>query len=191
MRRISSGIGIVAVAALCAVTLSSCENAREAMGITKQSPDEFSVVTRAPLTLPPDYGLRPPNPGAPRPQEARATDSARDVLVNGGKAGAATSADSALSKGETALLAKAGATHVDPSIRRKIDRESSILATEDDSLADKLIFWQKREPPGSVVDAAKEKQRLQENAALGKAPTTGATPRIQRKPKGWFEGIIN
>ena len=94
------------------------------------------------------------------------------------------------SKGETALLAKAGATNPDPQIRRAINRESSILATEDDSFADSLIFWQDKPPPGAVVDAAAEQKRLRENAGLGDAPTKGRTPQIVRKPKGWLEGIF-
>ncbi|MGY8960888.1 MAG: DUF3035 domain-containing protein, partial [Alphaproteobacteria bacterium] len=38
------------------------------LGYEKAAPDEFSVVKRAPLALPPDYGLRPPRVGAQRPQ---------------------------------------------------------------------------------------------------------------------------
>ena len=33
------------------------------------APDEFRVVRKAPLTIPPDYNLRPPAPGEARPQE--------------------------------------------------------------------------------------------------------------------------
>lgn len=175
---------------LAAFTLSACENAREAIGIGKQSPDEFAVVTRAPLSMPPDFGLRPPRPGAERPQERKVTDSARELIVK--SSGAETPQQQALAKsqGETALLAKAGATNSDPSIRRTINRESSILATEDDSFTDRLIFWQDRPPPGTIVDAAAEQKRLRENAGLGDAPTKGRSPKIVRKPKGWFEGIF-
>ena len=144
----------ILLAILAVFTLSACEGAREAIGIGKQSPDEFAVVTRAPLSMPPDFGL------------------------------------SDASKGEVALLARAGATNPDPAIRRTINRESSILATEDDSFADRLIFWQSRPPPGTLVDAAAEQKRLRENAGLGDAPTKGRTPQIIRKPKGWFEGIF-
>ncbi|CAN0485363.1 unnamed protein product [Laminaria digitata] len=175
---------------LAAFTLSACENAREAIGIGKQSPDEFAVITRAPLSMPPDFGLRPPRPGAERPQEQAVTDAARNLLVS--STGATTPQQQALttSQGETALLAKAGATNADPSIRRTINRESSILATEDDSFTDRLIFWQAKPPPGTIVDAAAEQQRLRENAGLGDAPTKGRSPKIVRKPKGWFEGIF-
>jgi hypothetical protein len=174
--------------------VSGCSGAREAMGIGKQSPDEFAVVTRAPLSMPPDYGLRPPRPGTARPQEATVTDSARDQLLreSGVKSAPRTGPNaSAASQGEAALLVKAGATNPDPGVRRAINRESSILATEDDSFTDKLIFWQDKPPPGTVVDAPAEQKRLRENAALGEAPTKGRTPTIVRKEKGWFEGIFN
>jgi hypothetical protein len=32
-------------------------------------PDEFAVTRQAPLVVPPDFALTPPNPGAPRPQD--------------------------------------------------------------------------------------------------------------------------
>jgi hypothetical protein len=44
--------------------LVGCDSIREAAGITKEPPDEFAVVTKAPLVIPPDYNLRPPKPGA-------------------------------------------------------------------------------------------------------------------------------
>ena len=176
---------------LSAIILAGCENTREAIGINKQSPDEFAVVTRAPLSMPPDYGLRPPRPGVLRPQEAKVDDSARNELIRSTGNEPASNRDFGGSQGETALLAKAGATNPDPSIRGAINRESSILATEDDSFADRLIFWQGKQPPGAIVDAAAEQKRLRENAALGDAPTKGRSPTIVRKPKGWFEGIFN
>ncbi len=180
----------ILLAILAVFTLSACEGAREAIGIGKQSPDEFAVVTRAPLSMPPDFGLRPPRPGAERPQESTVKETARDLLVESSGASVTKQELSDASKGEVALLARAGATNPDPAIRRTINRESSILATEDDSFADRLIFWQSRPPPGTLVDAAAEQKRLRENAGLGDAPTKGRTPQIIRKPKGWFEGIF-
>ena len=141
--------------------------------------------------MPPDFGLRPPRPGVERPQEVNVTDSARDLIVKSADPNASTRNVSTASLGETALLSKAGATNPNPNIRREINRESSILATENDSFTDRLIFWQARPEPGSIVDAEAERKRLRENAALGDAPTKGRTPKIIRKPKGWLEGIFN
>ena len=181
----------IAVLMTGALLVGACDGAREAIGIGKQSPDEFAVVTRAPLSMPPDFGLRPPRPGVDRPQEAKVTDSARDLIVKSADPEASTRSVSTASLGESAILSKAGATNPDPNIRREINRESSILATENDSFADRLIFWQDQPAPGTIVDAEAETKRLRENAALGDAPTKGRTPKIVRKPKGWFEGIFN
>src|SRR5215470_14462245 len=50
---------------LCASALGGCDSLRNAAGLTKKSPDEFAVTTKAPLVIPPDFNLRPPTPGAP------------------------------------------------------------------------------------------------------------------------------
>jgi hypothetical protein len=64
--------------------LSACTDFKRAVGIEKTSPDEFAVEQRAPLTLPPDFDLRPPAPGAPRPQEVTPSQKARTVVDNAG-----------------------------------------------------------------------------------------------------------
>lgn len=46
-------------------------------------PDEFAVTRQAPLVVPPDFALVPPNPGAPRPQDADASRQALDALFGG------------------------------------------------------------------------------------------------------------
>ncbi len=183
------------VAGVCgiALVLTGCEAARESFGFTKEAPDEFSVVTRAPLVVPPDFGLRPPQPGAPRPQEKPVVEKARETVL--GKAAAnqqVASADGAqtLSDGERALLTEAHALNVDPSIRHTVDRESSLLADADHDFIDKLIFWQKAEPPGEVVDPAKESQRIRQAVAMGEPPTQGETPTIKRRKKGFLEGLF-
>jgi hypothetical protein len=64
--------------------LPGCSGFERAVGIEKVSPDEFAVESRAPLTIPPEFDLRPPQPGAPRPQEASAADQARKVIDTAG-----------------------------------------------------------------------------------------------------------
>ena len=182
-----------AAAILAALALSGCESAREAFGLTKQPPDEFEVVTRAPLQIPPDFGLRPPSPGAQRPQEAAVRDDARRLLVESSAEAARGKAPQAPSPGENALLKRAGADNADPQIRQVVSREYSVLEAEDRTLFDRVLFWRDPEPnpKGTLVDAGKEAQRLRENAALGEPPTKGATPTITRAEKGWLEGLFN
>jgi len=77
--------GLLSIVCLCSgFFLSACTDFKRAIGIEKTSPDEFAVESRAPLTLPPDFDLRPPQPGASRPQERSAADKARGVVDNAG-----------------------------------------------------------------------------------------------------------
>jgi hypothetical protein len=128
------------------------------------------------LSLPPDYGLRPPSPGAQRPQETAVKDEARRLLITSG-GGTATETMSAPSVGEEALLSKAGAANTDPSIRQKVSRENSLLASGDKGFVDRLMFWRnKDEEQHSEIDPTKEARRLSENAAMGDPATKGPTP---------------
>ena len=46
-------------------------------------PDEFAVQRQAPLVVPPDFALTPPQPGAPRPSAHTAQAEALDALFGG------------------------------------------------------------------------------------------------------------
>lgn len=174
---------LVAVAALAALTLTACAETKRSLGIGKQPPDEFQVVGRAPLSVPPEFGLRPPEPGAPRPQEPEPRDEAQAILF--GAAGGAASG----SPGLTDLLTRAGVETADPAIRQLINEDNALLA-EDVSLADRLIFWREPAPEGEIVDAEAEAQRLSEAAATGAPATAGVTPVIEEREKAIFEGIF-
>jgi hypothetical protein len=87
-------------------------------------------------------------------------------------------------------LNKAGAGSANPNIRNTVNEESRILAENDRSFIDTLIFWRKTPEPGTVVDPAKEQQRIQQTQAVGQSVTTGATPVIERRKRGILEGIF-
>ena len=46
----------------------------------RSRPDEFAVQRQAPLVVPPDFALSPPQPGAPRPAEQTAQQQAQAAL---------------------------------------------------------------------------------------------------------------
>ena len=88
---------LLAVACLGAAgLLSGCSDLRRAIGMDRVGPDEFAVESRAPLTIPPDFELRPPQPGAPRPQEVTAAEKARKVIDTAGPGEPGKQADVAL-----------------------------------------------------------------------------------------------
>jgi Protein of unknown function (DUF3035) len=78
-------IPLLAVACLSgALLVAGCSDFRQIVGLDTGGPDEFAVETRAPLTIPPDFNLRPPEPGAPRPQEVTAAQRAEQVINTAG-----------------------------------------------------------------------------------------------------------
>jgi hypothetical protein len=137
---------IVASALIAATGLAGCSSASKALGMSKVTPDEFRVVTKAPLVVPPDFALRPPAPGQPRPQELQPDSAARTALIGAREA-------QVRSDGEKLLVAKAGAEKADPLIRYVVDDEFGDIAHKDKSFADRVMFWKGDKP------AAGEKTR--------------------------------
>ena len=70
----------VAMITALGLSLSACQSVREATGVAKLAPDEFTVLTKAPLIVPPDYNLRPPQPGAADRNLSLPADMARNAL---------------------------------------------------------------------------------------------------------------
>lgn len=187
---------IARVGALAAVVavIGACEDTRESLGLTRQAPDEFAVYQRAPLSVPPDYGLRPPIPGTREGNRVTPTDDARGALLT-------TSANSIpttptappganYSMGTLALLNRTGGLDADPEIRAKVNEETTILAEADQSFTERLMFWSSDTVYGTVVDPAAEARRIQENQALGRPLTEGVTPTIAREKRAILEGIF-
>ena len=149
---------VVLTALVASTALAGCQSTRQALGLTKVVPDEFRVVTKAPLVVPPDYSLRPPAPGEPRPQELQPESAARLALL-GEREG--ENRDDA----EKALVAKAGSDKADPLIRYVVDDEFGDIAHKDKSFADRVMFWKSDKPAAqqetpAPVDAAAEQERV-------------------------------
>ncbi len=180
--------------AALAATLSGCGGGvKETLGLNRQAPDEFQVVSRPPLAIPPEFKLRPPEPGAPPTGMGTAQDMGRTALFGQGassQGGGWTREGAGLSGGEQAFLSAAGADQAAPDIRSLVNRESSQLAEEERPFTDRLVFWREPAESGTVVDAKGETQRLRERQALGEPITTGETPTIKREPRGMLEGMF-
>jgi hypothetical protein len=174
------------------VGVGGCDATRQALGLGKTAPDEFEVVSHAPLTMPPSYVLVPPQPGAPRPQELSAAATAETTLLANSSSGALTSDSGNVSPGEQAILSEAGAAKADPNIRAAVNQDAADEREASTDFMEKLIFWRPTPQPGTVLDPQKEQQRLQQDAALGQPPSAGGpTPTIVRKKQALLEGIFN
>jgi hypothetical protein len=164
-------IRTICMVAACTVLVTGCSTAKKQMGLGRHSPDEFAVVERAPLTLPPDYALRPPRAGGETLQNAQ-TQAKRVVL---GSAASESNAAVQPNSGTEALLQQAGATQPKPDIRATLDKESTVISTQNRTVAEKLLFWDKDAgpavTPAEKMDATTEAQRLNQQGIT--APTPG------------------
>ena len=96
-------VTIVSAIALAA-SLSACGK----KGYDRARPDEFAVARQAPLVIPPDFALVPPQPGAARPQEGNPANQALDAMFGG---------SAARSPGEQAIMDQSGSTGADVGAR--------------------------------------------------------------------------
>jgi len=192
-----ANIATVIVLSSLALALGGCEGTRQALGIEgKKAPDEFAVLTKAPLIIPPDFALRPPSPGQKSPRDELARSSARSALFGrSSSSGVITQKEAkaaGTSAGELALLRQADAENADNSIRQIVNSETNVLAENDQTLIERVMFWQEQPAFGNVVDPTKEQKRIQENAALGNSAGAGAeTPIIKRRKRALLEGLFN
>ena len=60
------------------VLLSACGSSGL---LSRDRPDEFAVQRQAPLVVPPDFSLTPPQPGAPRPADQTAQQQAQEIIA--------------------------------------------------------------------------------------------------------------
>src|ERR1700733_9706939 len=123
----------IAVVGASLLALAACDSLREEAGLTKQSPDEFAVTTKAPLVVPPDFNLRPPAPGAAPTNQTDPTTSAETALYGASPEQVASSLPPTMSQGERMLLANAHVENTDPTIRQEIASDGSNMRAGDDS----------------------------------------------------------
>ncbi len=185
MKKISTFLCVVGAVAL----LSGCESARKAFSGEKTAPDEFAVYSRPPLSLPPEYKLRPPKPGEEFKRGDSSVAMAKQAII-GQAVSRRPPPKVEGSPGVLALLRETGGLTATSDIRATINEEASILRSKDQAFVDKLIFWVDKKPEGgTIVDAGKERKRIQRNQALGKPITEGETPEIKVKRKR--KGLLN
>ena len=120
--------------------LAACSSLREEAGLTKQSPDEFAVTTKAPLIIPPDFNLRPPSPGAAPLNQTDPTSSAEVAMFNtGDPATVAAQMPGNYSPSEKMLLANAGVQNADPTVRAQLQSDEKNMQGADPGFTDRIL----------------------------------------------------
>ncbi|WP_417455835.1 DUF3035 domain-containing protein [Kordiimonas sp.] len=100
----------IALVLIAGLSLAAC-------GSKKNSPNEFDVVSRAPLVVPPEADLSPPRPGEPNAQEIDPGRQAYEALFPGKE----LKRPAPKSKGESELLSRLGRS--DPDVRSNVGQK--------------------------------------------------------------------
>ncbi len=170
------------------VALTGCGEVREAVGLVNTPPDEFAVIDRPPLSMPPDFELRPPRPGAQPTNSVNPATNAAKALYGEGKMetvpqqGVTSLKMDALSPAEKALIGQTASDRADPRIRSKLDKEAGQQVVGSRRLLEAITFWKdpQKQEQGTVVDAVEEKARLDKARRDGQPVTSGGTPAIEK-----------
>jgi DUF3035 family protein len=170
------------VVALCTTTLAGCDSLRAAAGLTKKSPDEFAVTTKAPLVIPPDFNLRPPMPGAPPTNQLDPSSNAQQALFSGAPdpQTAAAGMRGNYTPGEKMLLANAKAQAADPGIRARLTADQrTAMQNADRSFTDKVLGSAATPDNGKPVNADAEVTKR----------NNGNKPQKNDSGGGWFDWL--
>ena len=146
---------------------TGCSDFKRAIGSEKSSPDEFEVVVRPPLSLPPQFSARPD--GQDTDTAALAASNALDrstFFLNQREANAESFND---------LFAF---DQIEEDIRVKIDEETAGIRFER-RLPFQIVFGDLPNV-GPVVDKMAEDARIRRNQLQGRAINEGATPAIDQ-----------
>ncbi len=193
---------LIIIISLLSLTACSGQNARDILGLDRKAPDEFRVVSRPPLSTPPDFQLRPPVEGEDSLGLPPSDLQAKSLIVDGKdisdidydirrKMGGAETAVGVVdsyaigSEADNALLSRAGAAEADPNIRARIYQER--VQTKEEAKSNWLI---PTKTDDIIVDAEKEKARLKANEETGKEVTEGETPVVEPKERGILEKLF-
>ncbi len=163
-----TGIPILVVLGLA---LGGCGSAQDIVNmLTPEAREELAAVKNPPLTVPPDYDLRPPSGGGVRKGSEQAKRRGRQ-MITGLSSGSKVLKDR--SAGEAALLRLAGLRPgVDSAIRAEVDRESKGESVAEQTFVEKLLKWKEGGGPDGEVKKS------------GFLPTLGGDTRPVIKKRG-------
>lgn len=192
------------------VSLTACtgQEVQETFGMNRSAPDEFVVYSRPPLSVPPEFDLKPPRPGEESPNVVTTEDQAREVLLGTKRkpatldeaaakvdANVATAVEPVLSNdaptgAQSSFLSKAGADKADTNIRSELAKDVVAAPKKKkkaESLYESIVGDDTSEP---VVDAKGEAERIRANRDAGKPITEGDTPTVDEKSKSVLDVIF-
>ncbi len=162
--------------------LSGCGTVRDQLGLEKESPDEFAVITRAPLEFPDRMVLVKPQPGLQRPQEKQTIEAAKEAVFGSVVTAAGSDRTKRKSDAEHVLLKRAGADDAVKDIRSLVNQETAELEDRNKPVVEKLIGLgsDKTVPSATVVDPTAEFERIKKAQQGGETITGDGSAMVEQ-----------
>jgi hypothetical protein len=164
MNKLYQILGVVTLLSM----LSACSDFRKAIGTEKSSPDEFQVVVRPSLVLPPNFSSRPTAATGAQTAATVASDAQAQasVLLGARETGASDYSDVfAFDK-------------IVEDVRSKVDEETAGIKFER-RLPIQVLFGGLPDV-GPVIDKMAEDRRIRRNRLENRSLSYGATPAIDK-----------
>ena len=164
MNKLFQILGVVTLLSM----LSACSDFRKAIGTEKSSPDEFQVVVRPSLVLPPNFSSRPTAATGAQTAATVASDAQAQasVLLGARETGASDYSDIfAFDK-------------IVEDVRSKVDEETAGIKCER-RLPIQVLFGGLPDV-GPVIDKMAEDRRIRRNRLENRSLSYGATPAIDK-----------
>jgi len=164
MNKLFQILGVVTLLSM----LSACSDFRKAIGTEKSSPDEFQVVVRPSLVLPPNFSSRPTAATGAQTAATVASDAQAQasVLLGARETGASDYSDIfAFDK-------------IVEDVRSKVDEETAGIKFER-RLPIQVLFGGLPDV-GPVIDKMAEDRRIRRNRLENRSLSYGATPAIDK-----------
>lgn len=206
LRRAATCLLLTSVALLSACSGGSVKNT---LGISRAAPDEFRVVPRPALSVPPQFNLRPPGVVGENAASASAASKEAEALMLGtsekgdtftikkpepGKTPLmSTKEKNSMTGAEAQFLSNAGANNADPKVRAALVQDSvgKDMLDEDES---ESSWWnpfpdltKKKEP---TVNPGEEAKRIKTNKQAGKKVNDGEVPATTPTDRGVLGHIL-
>jgi len=168
MRKIILGILLIC-------TLSACSVNKQSLGLGRQTPDEFMVMKRQPLSIPPEYNLTPPEPGKDPLKQTKPEQQAEELLF-----GQTNETKEEFSETDESFLNEIDALNPQSDIRAVLNEEIVNDPANNKYLINDLMFWQDKDN-SVIVDNLEEAKRIKANKKRGANISDGDTPVLNPK----------
>lgn len=148
-------------------SLAACDSSKvvDTLGLSRSAPDEFAVIARPPLSVPPEFDLRPPS-NTPLDNSEDAANKARNIIKGQeGQSIQSSELPAGMTRAEQNLLVKAGQEKIDPTIREKLAADAEIKKEKKkEGMMDRLLGKSDKEDE-PVVKVEPEKKEEPKEAA--------------------------